>query len=59
MLRHGPKIVDAVTRCLCSSQKPGVAASMLRHGPKIVGAVTRCLRSPQKPGVAVFAMGYM
>ena len=44
-VRHGPKIVDAATRCLRSSQKPGVAVSMLRHGPKIVDAVTRCLCS--------------
>ena len=44
-VRHGPKNVNAVTRCLRLSQKPGVAVSLLRHGPKIVNAVTRRLCS--------------
>ena len=44
-VRHGLSVVDAVTRCLCLSQKPGVAVSMLRRGSKIVDAVTRRLCS--------------
>ena len=44
-VRHGLSVVDAVTRCLCLSQKPGVAVSMLRHGVSYLQRIGECAKN--------------
>ena len=44
-VRHGPKIVDASTRCICSIVEARCRCVCVRHGLSVVDASTRCLCS--------------